>query len=92
MMIDVFLVKNINDEPFYNPGKDLSFGNIQDAWNYVLGISKECSVKPSKYYIVRIEFTNKEDIIKSIQFSADGIMNYIKNYTILNTISITCEN
>jgi len=92
MMIDVFIVKSINNEPFYNPGKDLIFENIQNAWNHILDISKQDSVKPANYYIVRIEFTNKEDIVKSIQFSADGLKNYIENYTILDTISITSEN
>jgi hypothetical protein len=88
MIIDAFIVKLINTEPFYDPKKDLLFGNIQDAWNHVLEISKENNTEPSIYYIIRISFPNKEDIIKSIQFSADGIKNYIKNYKILNTICI----
>lgn len=92
MIIDAFIVKLINTEPFYDPKKDLILGNIQDAWDHVLDISKENNVEPSNYYIIRILFPYKEDIIRSIQFSADGVKNYIKNYKILNTICINNNN
>ena len=55
MIIDAFIVKLINTEPFYDPKKDLLFGNIQDAWNHVLEISKEnIAVSNSHFFISKL--------------------------------------
>jgi len=85
-MIDFYIVKRKDQEPFYNCVDDMGFSTLNKAREQVdYWIKNNPGTSINDYYMVRIEATDKDEIINCFW---GGNRGRITKYKILETISL----